>query len=52
MEIDTLFQTKNAKKPYPLAPHTYIAYIRESPPSPGDKKRVADYESRCLRKRD
>ena len=37
MEINTLFQTKTAKKPYPLAPHTYIAYIRESPPSRGTK---------------
>ena len=46
MEIDTLFQTKTA--------HTYIAYIREYPPGVGGggKKRVADYESRCLRKRD
>ena len=30
VEIDTLFQTKTAKKPYPLA-YTYIAHIRDYP---------------------
>ena len=30
VEIDALFQTKTAKKPYPLA-HTYIAHIRDYP---------------------
>ena len=30
VEIDTLFQTKTAKKPYPLA-HTYIAHISDYP---------------------
>ena len=51
VEIDTLFQTKTAKKTIPLGTaHTYIAYIRESPPprgGGGGKKLVADYESRC-----
>ena len=47
VEIDTLFQTKTAKKNIPFgAAHTYIAYIRESPPGGGGKKLVADYESR------
>ena len=35
VEIDTLFQTKTAEKPYPFgfsAAHTYVAYIRDSPP--------------------
>ena len=46
VEIDTLFQTKMAKKPYPLAWYiqcTYIAYKRITAP-PGEK-RIADYES-------
>ena len=49
VEIDTLFQTKTAKKTIPFGTaHTYIAYIRESPPpGGGGKKLVADYESRC-----
>ena len=50
VDIDTLFQTKTAKKTIPFgAAHTYIAYIRESPPPPGGgaKNLVADYESRC-----
>ena len=36
VEIDTLPQTKTAKKTYPLAQHIpmYIAYIREYPPPP------------------
>ena len=61
----TQFQTR-VHKPHPISDqngpnwypisdqngwkkHTHIAYIRDSP---GGKKRVADYESRCLRKRD
>ena len=50
----TLFQTKTAKKTIPFgAAHTYIAYVRDYPPPPfRGEKRVADYESRCLRKRD
>ena len=32
VKIDTLFQTKTAEKPYPLAPH--IAHLREYPPPP------------------
>jgi len=37
VEIDTLFQTKTAKKNIPFsAAHTYLAYIREYPP-PGAK---------------
>ena len=33
VEIDTLFQTKTAKKNIPFgAAHTYIAYIRDYPP--------------------
>ena len=55
VEIDTLFQTKTAKKeniPFGAA-HTYMAEIRDYPsPGGGGGKRVADYESRCLRKRD
>ena len=41
VEIDTLPQTKTAKKTYPLAQHIpmHIAYIREyPPPPPGAKK--------------
>ena len=50
--IDTLFQNKTAQKNIPFgAAHTYIVYIRDYPPPRGEK-RVADYESRCLRKRD
>ena len=51
VEIDTLFQTKTAKKKPFGAAHTYTAYIRDYLP-PRGVKRVADYESRCLRKRD
>ena len=47
VEIDTLFQTKTAKKKPFGAAHT--AYIRDYPRG---EKRVADYESRWLRKRD
>ena len=58
----TQFKTR-VHKPYPIsdqngrktipfgAAHTYIAYIRDYPPPRGEK-RVADYESRYLRKRD
>ena len=48
VEIDTLFQTKTAEKPLiPFgAAHTHIAYIRDYPRG---EKRVADYESCCLR---
>ena len=50
VKIDTLFQTKTAKKNIPFgAAHAYIAYIRSTP---GGEKRVADYESRCLPNRD
>ena len=51
IEIDTLFQTKTAENhliPFGAA-HTHIAYMRDYPRG---GKRVADYESRCLRKRD
>ena len=48
VEIDTLFQTIMAQKNIPFgAAHTHIAYIKDSPPPPRGKKRVADYESRC-----
>ena len=43
------FQPKRLeKKPFGAA-HTYTAYIRDTPRG---EKRVADFESRCLRKRD
>ena len=49
-EIETLFQTKTAKTKIPFgAAPTYMAYLREYPPG---RKHVADYESRCLPKRD
>ena len=52
VEIDTLFQTKTAEKP--LIPfgtaHTHTAYVRDY--FPRGEKHVADYEPRCLRKRD
>ena len=52
IEIDTLLQTKTATKNIAFgAAYTYIAYIRDPPPPPG-KNRIADYESRCLRKQD
>ena len=51
IKIDTLFQVKTAEKNIPFgATHTHVAYIRDSP-SRGEK-RIADYESRCLHKRD
>ena len=37
VEIDPLFQTKSATKPYPLARHT-VAYIRDYPPPPPPAK--------------
>ena len=45
VEIDTLSQTKTAKKNIPFgAAHTIIAYIRDYPsPPPRGEKRVADY---------
>ena len=50
VEIDTLFQTKTAEKNIPFgAAHTNIAY--KGLATRGEK-RVADYESRCPRKRD
>ena len=53
VEIDTLFQTETAKKNIPFsAVDTYVAYKRDSPPPQPGEKRVADCESRCLRKRD
>ena len=49
VENDILFQTKRAKKkPFGVA-HTYTAYIRDYPQG---EKRIADYDSRCLHKRD
>ena len=39
VEIDTLFQTKTAKKTIPFgAAHTYIAYLKEYPPPPSGVK--------------
>ena len=53
VETDTLFQTKKAVKNIPFgAAHTHIPYIRDYIPPPPGEKRVADYKSRCLRKRD
>ena len=50
VELGTLLQNKTAKKNIPFdAAHTYVACIRDYPRG---EKRVADYESRCLRKRD
>ena len=53
-EIDTLFQTKTAKKKtFSHGTYLYSLYKGLPPPPPrGGVKRVADYESRCLRKRD
>ena len=49
VEIETLFQTKTAKNERPFgAALTYTAYIRDSPPPPRGKKRVADYEVSLL----
>ena len=60
VEIDTLFQTKTAEKPYPFKRGTYLYSLYKGLPTPPPpptppargEKRVADYESRCLRKRD
>ena len=55
VEIDTLFQRPKRLKTIPFsAAHTYVAYMRNypPPPPPPGEKRVADCESRCLRKRD
>ena len=54
IEIDTLLQTKTATKNIAFgAAYTDIAYIRDPPPPPPPgKNRIADYESRCLRKQD
>ena len=51
VEIDTLFQTKTAKKNTPLWRRTYLRSLYKGL-HPQGEKRVADYESRCLRKRD
>ena len=48
--MDTLFQTKTAKKKI-FWRGTYLNSLCRGLP-PRDEKRVADYESRCLRKRD
>ena len=55
IDIDTLFRTKTAMS----RPKRFLFYLYSlhkglpSPPPPlGGEKRVADYESRCLRKRD
>ena len=46
VEIDTLFQTKTAKKNIPFGTaHTYVAYIRDYPNRPRGKKCIAGYES-------
>ena len=59
----TQFKTR-LQQPYPIsdqngsknipfdAAHTYTVHIRDYLPPAGGEKRVADYESRCLRKRD
>ena len=59
----TQFKTR-LQQPYPIsdqngsknipfgAAHTYIVHIRDYLPPAGGEKSVADYESRCLRKRD
>ena len=47
VEIDTLFQTKTAKKTIPFgAAHTYIASCLYERLPPRGEKRVTDYESR------
>ena len=57
VEIDTLFQTKIGKKKHTLWRGTYLYCLYKGihpppPPTHPKGKRVADYESRCLRKRD
>ena len=52
VEIDTLFQIKTAKKKnHSLWRRTYLYSLYKGLPRRGEK-RVADYESRCLRMRD
>ena len=51
VEIDTLFQTKTADKKHTLWRGTYLYSLYKGLPPRGEK-RDADYESRCLRKRD
>ena len=51
VEIDTLFQTKTAKKKHTLWRRTYLYSLYKGLPRRGEK-RVADFESRCLRMRD
>ena len=51
VEIDTLSQTKTAKKKHTLWRRTYLYSLYMGVP-PWGEKRVADYESRCLRKQD
>ena len=53
VKTDKLFQTKMAKKNIPLrVAHTYKAEQTPPPFTPlQGVKRLADYESRCLRKR-
>ena len=51
IEIDTLFQTKTAKKKHTLWCDAYLYSLYKGLP-PWGEKRVAVYESRCLRKRD
>ena len=51
VEIDTLFQTKTAfKKTFWRG--TWLYSLNKAGTTPGGETRVADYESRCLRKRD
>ena len=52
VEIDTLFQSKTAEKPYPFKRGTYLYSLYKGLPPARGEKCVADYESRCLRKRD
>ena len=49
--IDTLFQTKTAKKNHTLWRLTYL-YSLYKGGTPRGEKCIADYEYRCLRKRD
>ena len=54
VEIDTLFQTKTAKK-ITFWLGTYLYSLNKGlppPPRPRNEKCVADYEYRCLRERD
>ena len=53
VEIDTLFQTKTTEN-HTLWSRTYLYNLYKGLTPRGEKRRerVADYESRCLRKRD